>query len=186
MLKRRRYLIDSRFQLRWTALIALGGGFIATLFASFLWISLADQDTLVKSSMAAEQSLRAASDDVSILLLNMPETTAIEAEQLRSHIETQAKSSAESRRLFTEMLEKNERARCALMIFVVLLVLGLFAWGIFVTHRIAGPMFVIKKQLATFRETGSIETRPLRKGDEFHDVYEELRQALTGKGQKPG
>ena len=46
---------------------------------------------------------------------------------------------------------------------------------------VSGPLYVIKKQLETYRATGRIESRPIRRGDEFQEIYAELVQALGGK-----
>ena len=176
--KRRTYIINPRFQLRWTVLIALVGGIIATGFAGWLWSALDEHDVLIRNSIKADQELRNASEDVAVLLLNMPETTAREADALHARLDTQGRSSQTSVDAKNALLVRNHRMRELLVSFVVLIVVALLVWGIFVTHRIAGPLYVIKKQLATYRVTGAVDPRPIRRSDEFQDIYAELMHAL--------
>lgn len=183
-IKRRNYLINPRFQLRWSLLIGTVGGFIAAVLVSMFWVALADHDAVLESAMRAETSLQEAAGDVGVLLLNMPETTPEEAQALRKSLDAQTTSYESSLRAKRELLEHNARLRWRLGGFVVLVIIGLFGWGIIVTHRIAGPMYVIKQQLTAYRSNGSIEPRVLRRGDEFRDVYEELRAALGGNTRK--
>jgi hypothetical protein len=51
-------------------------------------------------------------------------------------------------------------------------------WSIIVTHRISGPVFVMKRVLADLATGRFPRKRPLRKKDEFKDFYEVLWQAV--------
>jgi len=176
--KRRRYLVNPRYQLRWSLLIGLVGGLIASILVSLFWVALAEHDAVLEDAMRAEASLHEASGDVAVLLLNMPETTPEEAKVLKQKIDTQGTSFESGQRIKRELLAHNARLRWQLVGFVILVVVSLFAWGIVITHRVAGPLYVIKTQLATYRSSGSIEPRKLRRGDEFQEVYDELQRAL--------
>lgn len=61
---------------------------------------------------------------------------------------------------------------------LVLLVLGIGAAGIFVTHKIAGPIFKMKRHLHEVAQ-GELEVpRGLRKGDELVDFFEAFRDMV--------
>ena len=180
-IKRRKYLINSKFQLRWSLLIAAVGGIIAAVLVAMFWIELDAHDAVLVSAIQAETSLQEAAGDVAVLLLNMPETTPDEARVLRQKVDAQATTYATGLAAKRDLLTHNARLRWELVAFVLLVILGLGAWGITVTHRIAGPMYVIKQQLTVFKAGGGIEPRSLRHGDEFRDVYDELRAALGSK-----
>jgi signal transduction histidine kinase len=67
---------------------------------------------------------------------------------------------------------------------VIALVFGF--WSIKLTHRIGGPLFVMKGYLEELAKGRYPERRPLRKRDEFKDLYESLWQAidtLRARGQ---
>lgn len=63
----------------------------------------------------------------------------------------------------------------ALVLFNVLLALG----AIYVTHRMAGPMFVFRRYLRLLGEGKIPRVRRLRRGDEFGDVIEQLRETVS-------
>lgn len=60
----------------------------------------------------------------------------------------------------------------AVGIFVALEVVGLFLWGILVTHRIAGPLFLIDRYLNAVREGQLPDIRPLRRRDELQTFFD--------------
>lgn len=179
--KRRKYLVNARFQVRWSLLISLVGGLVASIVVSMFWIELGRHDEELKSAIDAEISLQEATSDVGVLLLNMPETTPEEAAALKKKLDTQSSTYERGLEIKRALIVHNARLRWELVGFVLLVIIGLFIWGVVVTHRIAGPMFVIKHQLAAYHSQGAIDARGLRRGDEFQDVYDELQEALGGK-----
>jgi hypothetical protein len=60
---------------------------------------------------------------------------------------------------------------------VMAIALGLF--GVLVTHRIAGPIYVFSHYLKVMGEGRYPKLRPLRKGDELKAFYEVLHQAVA-------
>lgn len=56
---------------------------------------------------------------------------------------------------------------------VVLTILSLF-----ITHRMAGPIFVMRRHVATLASGSIPQVRALRKGDEFVEFYETLSDAV--------
>jgi methyl-accepting chemotaxis protein len=62
--------------------------------------------------------------------------------------------------------------------FSMVVVTGLGAWGVVVTHRISGPLFVLQRQFARLAEGCFPRRRPLRKKDEFKELYESFWQAV--------
>jgi hypothetical protein len=57
------------------------------------------------------------------------------------------------------------------------LVLALIA--VFITHRMAGPIFVVRRHIAAIGEGRLPRVRKLRKGDEFVELVDTLTQAIT-------
>jgi hypothetical protein len=60
------------------------------------------------------------------------------------------------------------------------LCLGLFLYGIKMTHRVAGPLHKVSQHLVALREGSYGPVRPLRKGDQLHDFHEQFRLAHEG------
>lgn len=59
----------------------------------------------------------------------------------------------------------------------VLFNVALFFLGVFITHRMAGPIFVFRRYLLALSEGRVPVIRQLRKGDEFHELHEALQEA---------
>lgn len=62
----------------------------------------------------------------------------------------------------------------ALLVFNILVGMG----ALLVTHRMAGPLFVIQRYLGMLSDSKIPEIRDLRKGDEFEDVLEAVRHTV--------
>jgi len=63
--------------------------------------------------------------------------------------------------------------------FAALTAGGVGLWSILMTHRICGPMFVMKRYLLELAGGRVPSLRPLRKRDEFKDLYDAFDQAIT-------
>ncbi|HEX7671622.1 MAG TPA: HAMP domain-containing protein [Polyangiaceae bacterium] len=73
-------------------------------------------------------------------------------------------------------LEQQQRAiGTALVVVLALLVVGVGLAGIVVTHRVAGPIYKMKRQLHELGEGNYKVPYPLRKGDELVDFFETFR-----------
>jgi hypothetical protein len=57
---------------------------------------------------------------------------------------------------------------------------ALFLIGVFITHRMAGPIYVFRRYLLALSEGRIPQIRRLRKGDEFKEVLEALEIACDG------
>ncbi len=68
---------------------------------------------------------------------------------------------------------------CFAMGFAAITAGGVGLWSILMTHRICGPMFVMKRYLLEMAQGRLPSLRPLRKRDEFKDLYEALDQAIS-------
>lgn len=62
----------------------------------------------------------------------------------------------------------------------LLLVLGLAAYGIKMTHKVAGPLFKVSLYLKKMRDGRFDKVYNLRKGDQLLDFYEHFRHAHAG------
>lgn len=57
---------------------------------------------------------------------------------------------------------------------------GVGLWSILMTHRICGPMFVMKRYMLELADGRLPSLRPLRKRDEFKDLYDAFDLAIAG------
>lgn len=77
-----------------------------------------------------------------------------------------------------------------LIIMTVVQTVIIFGLSISLTHRISGPIYVMSKYLAELREGKDVCVRPLRKGDQFQDFYNEFCDVVNElkehkKGNRP-
>jgi HAMP domain-containing protein len=124
--RRRTFLIDRKFQLKYTAVIVLVGVLVSALLGFFIYR----------------------------LNLENRELLEIDAEMMAQ----------------VELIDSY--TMYYLVGFVVVMALFLFIWGIFITHRVAGPIFIISRYLRELSEGQAPKTRPLRKGDELKQFFE--------------
>jgi nitrogen fixation/metabolism regulation signal transduction histidine kinase len=76
-------------------------------------------------------------------------------------------------------LEQQQRSiGTALIVVLALLVIGVGLAGIVVTHRVAGPIHKMKRQLHELAEGNYKVPYPLRKGDELVDFFEAFRSMV--------
>lgn len=88
----------------------------------------------------------------------------------------------QARRLKEQSDKLAEQQRLIGLVLVgalALLVVAVGLAGIVVTHKVAGPIFKMKKQLQALRDGDYTVPYPLRKGDELVDFFEEFRSMVT-------
>lgn len=176
--KRRKYLIHPGFQIKWTLIITLVGVLSAALFAAMFWLSINRQNTLLEQAIEAHNKLRDQSQEVLVLLMNMPDRTHEERQKYEKRFYELAAKFDNSKEAKFHAIEKNKHSRYYIIAFVLLMGMCLFVWGIFLTHRVAGPIHVIRSLAEKLEKEGHIQPRELRKRDEFKDVYQSVCAAL--------
>jgi H+/Cl- antiporter ClcA len=184
--KRRKYLINPQFQIKWTSIITLVGVISAAVFATLFWLAINRQNDLLQQAIESHNQLRDQSQDTLVLLMNMEDRTHAERQKYEKRFYELASKFDKSKEAKQEAIEKNKHSRYYIIAFVVLMGMCLFVWGIFLTHRVAGPLHVIRILAEKLEKDGYIQPRKLRKRDEFKDVYQAVCDALEKvAGKKP-
>jgi hypothetical protein len=133
--RRRTFLIDRKFQFKWTLIIVLVGVVVSAGLGYFI----------------VRQNLE------NTALLDLDATFA------------------------GQVADFDAMAIYYLIGFVLVMALCLFTWGIFMTHRVAGPIFIISRYLGQLASGEIPKPRPLRKGDElkgFFDTFSAMLNSL--------
>lgn len=182
--RKQSYLLDPRFQLKWTGFLvsivllvmtALGIVIAITADAAADTARLAVEQAKKASeeskanSILARRSVELAAPDNPILAQVMNESLA-EVDQ------KEADNLAEVERRRAEVESGRRRIRVLLGSAGVALLVLLLVMGIVITHRIVGPVHKMKRLLRRV-STGrlSIDER-LRKGDELEDLFDTFLQ----------
>lgn len=176
----RNYLLDTRFQLKYTGyLVAIallfGGGLGGVVFwESQTMVGQGRQVSQMGNELVAES--KKVSDVVELNLTKAfpedPELAALfQGEDKERNVELLRRQKALKEQ--AEALEAQQTLLVtSLGIGLAVLVLAIAAAGIFVTHKIAGPVYKMKRHLREVGE-GSLQIPPpLRKGDELVDFFE--------------
>ncbi|GAC1574355.1 MAG: hypothetical protein NVS3B20_24710 [Polyangiales bacterium] len=198
----RNYLLDSRFQLKYTgyivALTVLVSLALGTLlyFQSEKTVSLGTEAVqvgseaneagkeAVKQSMSLTTIIEISADkaygDDPTLLASMKSENKKENEK----IEHRAQALAQGERKLQEQSAALEHQRTVLLAtlgaVLGLLVLMIGLGGIVVTHKIVGPIFKMKRLLREVGEGNFNVEGHLRKGDELHDFFD-VFATMVGK-----
>jgi nitrogen fixation/metabolism regulation signal transduction histidine kinase len=180
----RAYLLDPRFQLKYTGLLV--GVVLAVMVALGVVLWRTADVASVSAELAATQAERALKEsDTTARVLRMSAATLYpDATDLGRTLEQeQAESDRAYQRELQEVAQRRadvERQRRRMLELLLgggaALLLLLTALGIFITHRIVGPVFRMKRlcrQVGTARLDVDVEHR---KGDELEDLFDTFVQ----------
>jgi len=137
--KLRNYLIDKRFQMKYTLMIIALSAVLVVILGVPLYKTVSD-----------------ASDQLAACVLS-DETYASDAQVS----------------LLKKSLESEKRKTVFILTgFLALLLVGLALSGIYITHKVAGPMYKIRKLISAVDGNNLVMEGRLRKGDELLDLFQ--------------
>jgi len=137
-IRRRTFLVDRHFQLKYTMIIVLVGVVVSAILGFFIYKLTAENRELLGIDAA----------------------------------------------MMGEVEKFDQRQMFYLVGFVVAMAVFLFFWGILITHKVAGPIFIITRYLKELREGRAPRTRPLRRGDELKEFFDEFAGAVSALRQR--
>ena len=180
----KRYLIDARFQLKWTGYLvvivlavmtSLGVliGRMASRASDTADIAVSQAEKAFKESEAnnilARGAVEMAQPD------NVPLAAAMD-ESLKEVEAQQQKNLAEVHRMHHEIRRDRRDLQRALIGAGVALLVLLTLMGIVITHRIVGPVYKLKRLLRRVSTGRIVVDEHLRRGDELEDLFETFLQ----------
>lgn len=206
----RNYLLDAPFQLKYTGYLVAIAIILSVALGTLLWQT--SDEVLVQSKTSVAQgseTVRRGKELVktsqklsAVVQMNIAEKYAdspdlakvfnegADKEQKRLE-EEQARLESESARLLAherDIERSQSRIMRTLLATLTALVLFIGAAGIVITHRIAGPIFKMKRQIRELGEGKLAMPGKLRKGDElvhffqgFEDAVKSLRSQQDSK-----
>ncbi len=172
----RNFLLDRRYQLKYTlVMVVIAGVLTAGLGAGIL------RQTARVEQASAEVAAKAqeASRIVNVQALGDPDDPSVK--EMKKAFDAQ---DAELQRSADLMKRQGKFVPYALGAFFLLLTLFLGAYGIVMTHRVAGPLFKISNYLKRITDGRLGVVYDLRKGDELVDffaVFKQMHGALKGR-----
>jgi nitrogen fixation/metabolism regulation signal transduction histidine kinase len=193
----RNYLLDPHFQLKYASYGAGIALVISVALGALLWRSSAEIIEQSQASVELGAEVLAESRKVSeVVAMNIVKDPIYsENPALKTAFEADAKQQSDKQNRQQAQLQaqaqrlQQQRTRLGLVLVgaLALLVAALWFAGIVITHKVAGPLFKMKKQLRAL-ERGSLQVpTPLRKGDElkeFFDAFNDMVRALRVRQQR--
>ncbi len=176
----RNYLLDAKFQLRWTGYLIAVALVISAILGVFLYRTSREVTQQSQKVIAQGEALLGESKKNSDLVRMQIKDQYQDAPELAAQFDKDAldleKKLEEKHKALQEQAAATNQQQQTMVTYLVaglsLLVILIGLLGIFITHKIVGPIYKMKLLL---RQVGdgklNFQGRP-RKGDEFQDFFE--------------
>lgn len=200
--KLRNYLLDSHFQLKYSGYLVAIALVLSSSLGLILWktshaLSAQSNESVIvgEQVVARSREVLAESQKVSaVVQMNIikdpvynenPALLAAFQEDAKKQddrlLQQQRQLEEQARRLKQQsdrIEEKQQTMGTALLIILTVLVVAVGLAGIVVTHKVAGPIYKMKRQIRALG-AGSLQIpAPLRKGDELVDFFDAFRETI--------
>lgn len=185
----RNYLLDRRFQLKYSGYFVGIAALLSVALGVILWLTsqelLAQSQQLVERGQAVVTEGKKVSDVVRMNIVKDPDYGG-DAELLKAFEEGDQEYTkeleAQQAQLAQQSAHLKTQHRTAAFVLTTTLVLFVFfvgIMGILVTHKVAGPIFKMKRQITEVAEGTLKLPSQLRKGDELVDFFNAFHTMVT-------
>lgn len=168
----RNYLLDSHFQLKYAGVLVVAAVAVTGVPGIVLYQStravVGESSALVEESKKVSEVSRMGFKDYDSPELMTDFDRAADAHD---------KAMADER---DSLLRRQKWMLVSLVAALVLIALALGALGIYVTHKVAGPVFKMKRLLRQVGEGDRKVEAQLRKGDELKDFFDTFTDMVAG------
>jgi hypothetical protein len=199
MKKRRKYLVYPRLQLEIACVLAGIGAFIMGGFGFIVYRNSLEARTLlkqikdmnIKNNKLLKESLKLTYERTELLMLieeidDEVKSKAINMENAKkSKIQSIIKRNMKSSENIAYIMEMKGFVGYYILIFVITSIIILFIAGIIFSHRIAGPVYVILRDLERMieDEEGVDLRKSLRKKDKLKDLHDTIIRVIEKRKQ---
>jgi nitrogen fixation/metabolism regulation signal transduction histidine kinase len=184
----RNYLLDSRFQLKYAGYLVVTAVAISGVMGAVLYSTtraMVDESAKVvdESKKVSEESKKVSEVsrmNVKDLASDSPELLAMfnkEADEHDKAIADQQRAIAENQAM---LIGRQEVVIVSLVSGLALLVVLIGLLGIYFTHKVAGPVFKMKRLLKHVGQGNLRVEARLRKGDELQDFFDAFTHMVAG------
>lgn len=180
----RRYLVDSRFQLKYTGLLVGVVLAVILVLGAAIWRTASVASS--QAALASEQAERALKEAATSARLLKSSASGYDDPNLAKSLDDdlaaidreQSKNLAAVKEQRAEVERQRRNMTLLLGAGSALLVTVLALLGIFITHRIVGPVYRIKRLLRQVGTARFSVKEKLRRGDELEDLFETFVQTV--------
>ncbi|MGH7285982.1 MAG: hypothetical protein ACRELY_31060 [Polyangiaceae bacterium] len=160
------YLIDSRFQLKYTSFIILIALAISSVLGSFLYDT--SRDVVAESQQVVNESKKVSD----IVKMNIKEQYADTPELGDAFAQSAAGTDNQIAEQQQSLIRHQRTMLTALVGGLTLMVILIGLLGIYFTHKVAGPIYKMKLLLKQVGDGKLTFRGGLRKGDELQSFFE--------------
>ena len=164
----RNYMLDSRFQLKYTAWMLFGAIIISAVLGTFLLKT--SQEVVAQSEKVAAESKKVS--DVMKMQVKDDPIYASDPTLAKAIGGAASASDAEVQTQQRALQEKQHSMLSTVIGALLALVLLIGILGIYATHKIVGPIYMMKALLKQVGDGKLNFNRKPRKGDELQDFFE--------------
>jgi nitrogen fixation/metabolism regulation signal transduction histidine kinase len=176
------YLIDSRFQLKYTSYIVGVALVISAILGTFLYRT--SRDVVHESQMVVEESKKV-SDVVKMNIKNDPiysDNPELAAAFNAGATDSDKRIEEQQRRV----IKQQQTMLYALVGGLTAMVILIGLLGIYFTHKVAGPVYKMKLLLRQVGDGRLTFSGKLRKGDELQDFFETFLEMVAQLRDRQG
>jgi nitrogen fixation/metabolism regulation signal transduction histidine kinase len=163
MKKRKKIILDKKFQLKTTFSIIGITSIIVTIIIGLISYNMANNNNKLSNIIVIQKNV------VEALLTYSQENQSREDRILINNI---SKSHDKNISNIQNIIELNYKFLFIIIIVSVFQCIILFLILIKKTHKISGPIYVMSKYIDEIINGNFPKTRPLRKGDELKEIYD--------------
>jgi methyl-accepting chemotaxis protein len=200
------FLLDRHFQLKYSGYLVGIALFLSTSLGFILWQTSRELISQSRSSVALGEEivergtkLLAESEKVNIVvrmniveayaddpaLLEVFQNAATERDTALAQGQAQLESNSKLLREQSRMIERQYVFLAAVIVSaLLLLVLGIGLAGVVVTHKVAGPVFKMKRLLGELAQGHFRVVARLRKGDELQYFFDAFNECAGQLGRR--
>ena len=160
------YLIDSRFQLKYTGFIIMIALAISAVLGVFLYNT--SNDVVAESQKVVDENKKVSD----VVKMNMKEQYADTPELADSFNQEAEKSDNQIAEQQQSLVRHQKTMLTSLVGGLALMVVAIGLLGIYFTHKVAGPIYKMKLLLKQVGDGKLTFRGGLRKGDELQDFFE--------------
>lgn len=183
----RNYLLDRNFQLKYAGFLAGTALLLSTALGAVLWQASSEviaqgQKTVERGRLVVVESQRVSK----VVAMNIAKEYKDDPELAKTFGEEAAKDeqklTEEQERLERDaafLARQQQRLAYGLVAILAVLVVAIGLLGIVFTHKVAGPVFKMKRLLRQVGEGKLVVRERLRKGDELQHFFEAFESMVA-------
>lgn len=179
--KRTQYVIDQKFQIS-ISIKAIVLPLVTTLAISGVLLYVAgDTNRLIDRNNSSINAIVDNQDTMIDMFLSTPALQQSNNPTVRGGVQTFKENIGklhEITRNSSKITRNSDIVFYILIVMTVLQTIIIFSLFIFFSHKISGPIMVMRNFMRDIREGKKVNFRPLRKNDELKEFYEEFRETV--------